>query len=515
MVTNVFFSLLSFASSIILAFFLSPYILRQLGDARYGIWALFGELLSYYGLLDFGVRGALNYYVGKSLANQRAEDVRRYVSSAFAGLTAISAAAFAASAGLVFLLRHVLIKGTVDPIEVLGSALLFLLIFCVGMPLELFAAVLVGSRRQFLVSASEIVSRLVATLLMFLGLRWWPGLLVLVAAQLTGKIIYWISIVRNTRRHVPEAVISLGAVNWRALRQLGGYGGQNAFINVSWLLVNRKDVTLITAFLGARWVPHYSFARLLIQSISDACSSITQALRPNLIHHWARGEYPQAYAIYYTAARYSSFLVTMCAAFLLGFAKEFFSLWIGSRFVTGPVLFRTDLVLYLLLAAQIPRMGHSISWQLLFATYKQKALSVLVACEGVVNLTLALCLVRGYGVVGIALATTIPMLISHGIVLPLLMRRLVGISLRRYLLEGVGRPLAAASVVWAFGLILKRALPPLGWRPLLLDAAILGTLGLTLGMLFVIRPEDRARVAAWAGSAWRRLRRTVPVAPSA
>ena len=46
-------------------FFLSPYVVRHLGDNGYGVWTLILSLTGYLGLLDLGVRGAVTRYVAK------------------------------------------------------------------------------------------------------------------------------------------------------------------------------------------------------------------------------------------------------------------------------------------------------------------------------------------------------------------------------------------------------------------------------------------------------------------
>jgi O-antigen/teichoic acid export membrane protein len=259
-------------------------------------------------------------------------------------------------------------------------------------------------------------------------------------------------------------------------------------------------------FLGPQFVPTFSFARTAVQSLSQACSSITQPVRPNLVYYWARGEYEKAYAVYYKISRYSAFLVLMTAAFLSAFASDFLRLWIGPRFVTGNPLFRADIVLWILLCAHLPRMMHSISWQLVFAQNRQNALTVLICVEAVVNTVLALFLIQRYGTVGLATATLLPMFLSHVVALPLIMRRVAGVSLRRYATEGIGRPLAGAAVVAAAAFALRGRLPVHSWADLFLNAGILAALALLIGAVFIVQPEDKQRVVSIASSLRSRLR---------
>jgi O-antigen/teichoic acid export membrane protein len=503
MVKNISLSLLSFASAIILSFFVSPMILRNLGDTRFGVWALFGELLTYYGLIDFGVRAAVNNYVGKALAEQDDTAARRYASSAFYGLSIFAVVAFVISVALVMVFRRALVPDDAPAFEVLASACLFLALFCIGLPLETFAAVLVGGRKAYLVSAYEIAGRLVSTALMIAALTISPNLLLLVAAQLTGKLIYWTAITRHTHTEVPQASISLKLASVEDFGTLLGFGSKGAWISVSTLVISRKDVALLTIFHGPQWVATYSFARIVVMAISQACLAITQAVRPHLVYYWARGEYDTAYTIYYLITRYSTYVVSMMAAFLFPYAPDFLRLWIGARFVTGDWWFRTDIVLWLLLSAQLVRMMHSTSWQLLFAIRRHNALVILITVEAMANAALSLLLVQSYGAVGLATALFVPMLFSQAVVLPLIMRHSAGVSVRRWVIDGVSRPLIGAACVAIAGFFLRQWIPPRTWPILLGEAAVLAALALAIGVAFVVRPEDRRRaitlLSDWTG----------------
>jgi O-antigen/teichoic acid export membrane protein len=506
MTKNIATSILSFVASLFLSFFVSPMILRNLGDVRYGIWALFGEILGYYGLLDFGVRGAVNYFAGKALAQQDDAAVSRYVSSAFFGLIGLSILVLATSVSLVLAFRHMLGPGGVDDTEIVVGAICFLGIFAAGLPIEVFAAVLVGGRKAYLVSTSELVSRLFSTALMVVVLLKAPSIVWLAAAQLAGRLLYWGAVLHYVRKYVPEATVRRANTSFGTLRELLQYGSKNAVIDISWLLVNRKDVTLTTIFLGPQWVASFSFARIAVQSLSQACSSITQPARPNLVYHWARGEFDQAYAIYYKIVRYSSYVAFMVGAFLTPFGSDFLRLWVGERMVTGNVWFRADVVLWLLLLAQLPRMMHSMSWQLLFAQHRQKPLMILISIEAVVNIAMALVLVQPYGTVGLAIATAIPMFISHTIVLPIIMQRVAGVSLRRYLVDGIGRPLAGGLAVALAGFVLRGFHPATRWADLFSNAAVLAALALGIGFFAVLGGDDRQRVLSMASAVRARLR---------
>ncbi len=49
----------------VVGFFLSPFVVHHLGNLAYGVWVIIASLVSYMGLMDLGLRGAVTRYVSK------------------------------------------------------------------------------------------------------------------------------------------------------------------------------------------------------------------------------------------------------------------------------------------------------------------------------------------------------------------------------------------------------------------------------------------------------------------
>ena len=64
-VRNVLSNWGSYAVAMGVNFFLSPYVVRHLGNTVYGVWTLILSLTGYLGLLDLGVRGAVTRYIAR------------------------------------------------------------------------------------------------------------------------------------------------------------------------------------------------------------------------------------------------------------------------------------------------------------------------------------------------------------------------------------------------------------------------------------------------------------------
>jgi O-antigen/teichoic acid export membrane protein len=63
------------------SFFLSPFVVKSLGNVSYGVWVLIGSLVGYLGLLDFGVRGAVTRFVARYHSENDPGECGRIVSA--------------------------------------------------------------------------------------------------------------------------------------------------------------------------------------------------------------------------------------------------------------------------------------------------------------------------------------------------------------------------------------------------------------------------------------------------
>src|SRR3984957_1341441 len=79
---NVLSNWCALAVTTVAGFFLSPYVVHHLGNLAYGVWVLIASLVSYMGLLDLGLRGAVTRYVSKGATQQNHDESSQTVSGA-------------------------------------------------------------------------------------------------------------------------------------------------------------------------------------------------------------------------------------------------------------------------------------------------------------------------------------------------------------------------------------------------------------------------------------------------
>ena len=60
---NVLLNWAALIAEVAVAFFLTPFMVRSLGLAIYGIWSLLNSVIGYMGLVDLGIRGSVGRFL--------------------------------------------------------------------------------------------------------------------------------------------------------------------------------------------------------------------------------------------------------------------------------------------------------------------------------------------------------------------------------------------------------------------------------------------------------------------
>ena len=86
---NIFSNWTGFAVSLLVTFFISPFVVHSLGNTNYGIWVLVGSLTGYMGLLDLGLKPAIVKYTSQYRTLKNDEKINGVINSCLAVYTVI------------------------------------------------------------------------------------------------------------------------------------------------------------------------------------------------------------------------------------------------------------------------------------------------------------------------------------------------------------------------------------------------------------------------------------------
>jgi len=497
---NVLSNWFALAVTTLVGFFLSPFVVHHLGNVVYGVWVIIGSLVSYMGLLDLGLRGAVTRFVSKGAAQQNDVEASQAVSGALWIRLWISLAIVAAG----LLLSAVFHRIFTIPVELQHPARVALLITAITVAINLwcgvFGGVLVALHRYDLTSSVSILQTVARATGMVFLLRSGHGILALAMWDLCTWVIANSVTVVLCFHVYPRLKVVFGRPDKVTLHKLWNYSVYAFVINIAIQVVYYTDNMVVGAFLSPAAVTLYAIGGLVINYARQIVSSMTTTFTPLASTYEASGnvESLRRLAIHGTRAALLISLPIEVALFFRG--HTFIRLWMGDQYaqVSGNVM-------QILLLSVVLASANTTSAGIVYGMEKHKRTAWWASGEAVANLVLSISLVRYIGIYGVAWGTTIPSVFIELLLWPRFIAKLVDIPVRTYLWQTWVRP-AVTVVPFALACALaERYWPARNLAIFFLQIAALLPL-IPLMVFLIFRGEF---IAQWRG--WMERKRAKPL----
>ena len=422
-----------------ISFFLSPFVVRRLGDSGYGIWTLTLSVTGYLGLLDLGVRGAVTRYVAKFHAQAADDQASRVVSSSLMIFLATGVIAIVSSGVLALSVVGVLnIPASYQPTAKIVVILTGINV-AVSLVSGVFGGVVTALQRSDLSNGLQIIGTVFRSVAIVLVLSQGRGLVSLAVVHLVFGVLtglaYWVLALRL----YPGLKINFGRCDMESVKLIFWISAYSLPLQGATYLIFYTDSVVISSFLPISAVTFFAIAgnlvgygRSLLAGISTISSPLASALE-------AKGDLEGLKRVLLKGSRLASMVFLPIGITLLLRGDSFVGLWMGPSYAV-----LTGNVLVILTLAQLIASGNCVPASVTMGIGRHKGMVPAVLAEALCNLVLSILLVRRYGIIGVALGTALPNLAVHLFFWPWFIRRVYGVRPINYVLSTWIRPGLAA-----------------------------------------------------------------------
>lgn len=431
---------MGFVITAAVAFFLSPYIVRHLGNVAYGVWVLVNAAVSYLALLDLGMRGTVVRFVATNASRGQHDEASRAVSAAMwfrlivAGLILVASGVFAAIVSKVFKIPPEMISAAHWAILISGTNLAISLTFSV------FSGVLNGLHRFDMISGVTMVQSLLSALGLYFVIRSGRGIVAMALVQLLMTIGGSLTLLRFARQTYPELKISVQLPSRGIVKELWAYSFALFAIAISGRVIYYTDNLVIGAFLPVSAVTFYAIGGNLVEYLREILSSLAVTFLPAASNLDAPEHRDQLQRLAIQGTRAVLLVALPIEAALYFRGATFIRLWMGPEYGVP-----SGHVLRVLLLAWFFIAGNFCNGNIVYGLAKHKIVAVWTAVEAVANLSLSIFLVRRIGSIGVAWGTVVPSLIINAILWPRYITGLIQLSRRTYLWQAWVKPAVAVA----------------------------------------------------------------------
>lgn len=464
---------------------LTPFLVRELGLATFGLWSVAVALAEWLQLLDLGVKEAVMKYAAAHQARADARAVRRVCDTAlFIYILAGTLAVLLGVALTYFALPQML----EDPSGLPVARIVLLMLVAsaaFSLPAGLSGTMLEGLSRFDLLNLFRMGHAILRMALIVIALQSGGGLLGVALAEITARLALhagrWWAVARLDPALVPRPWLHadvrgtlLGFGAWNALRQ----GGE--------VMVSKIYEPMLALLAGLPAVGAFYVGRRLGSMPAELMVPMAGVLFPLSSELQAAGRRSTLRRTYITASKMSLVLSLPLGLVLAFGAEPILSNWLGGRAPEAAPVLAVFAFMFVIVAAALP------SEVILLGMGYARLLALLGLAQGAITVLLGIYLTERYGPAGLAAAALVAVaVIQAGVQMPLA-ARYCGDTVSGLLRRAILPPLLAALPA-ALGMLALRNQVALGGL-----AALATWAGVAMGVyalalwLFGFEVEERA-----------------------
>lgn len=424
--------------NIVTSFIMLPFLIHHLGDRMYGFWCIIGTVVGYFGYFDFGLSSAVSRFVSRAIGKSDENEVNLIISNSLI-LFSLFGIIVCIMSFLIAIFGQYLLESTErvlfrDCILIMGVTL------AISFPVRALTGVLFAKLQHSLFAISEIIGVLFKFTLIMYFIKKGFGIRTIAIVSAIGQII---SCIITVAFFLKTQNFKLCHYSKKCIKELFSYAIFTFAAQLAEIIRLRLSPLIITSFLGFRYVTLYNIADRLVDYFRQIIFNLLGTLTPVFSKLEGQNNFNEIEKKFKFLSKISAFITLYIGCGMMIFCKPFIMIWVGEQYLDAYKFLQVLIISYTI------TLMNTTAAQLMYGISKHKYVAAISWIEAITNLILCIVLVRHLGLFGIALGVSIPMAFLKGIVQPVVICRIIKISIMQYYFKIIG-PIIFTAVSYSF-----------------------------------------------------------------
>lgn len=474
-IKNLAFNWGGHAATLVVMFFLSPYIVGKLDAVSYGIWSLLSVLTGYMGIFDLGVRASVGRHVALYLGKGDADGVDETIRAGFGFFTL---------SGVLVLLVGILLgwffpdlfKGVAP--EHYGTIRVLLPLMVANIWLSAIAAIyssiLAAHDRFDSARAVDMVVLGVRTAGTVFALHMGWGLWGLAGSIIVGNVCAVIGN-RWSAGRCHQGLKSFPLLYSRKrFKELFGYGSYAFITSAAVKIIGQSDLVIVGVFLSVSDVRQYSVGAMLIYYSSTFVKIISRTFFPAVQRSAAAGNSLEVRNLFFKQLQISLIFGLLVYLGYFFYSSHFIKLWMLQPAFDQKAVNASAGVMSLLAISSIPLLIVTPCQNILAAIGRIRFTATLSVVEAFTNILLSIFFVTvlNWGLIGVAAGTTVARLLVPSIILTFAACREIGVPIGKFTTSLILPAIVSAGIFSTFCFFSLNSFEPKEWGSFSLNVII-------------------------------------------
>lgn len=427
-------------------FFLSPFILKQLGPSEYGVYMVAGSIISWLAMCDFGLTASATKFLSEYQAKGDTEGEAHHLGQMAALFSIVGVVVLAAGLCIFPFLGDIFRKFNPEELRICRILYLLTLFNCALLFPTRSLGGIAESRQKFTIPgifgvASSMLQIVGTVVLLIYGFRSIGLTVFSISFGLLGLIwnVYYCFGVLKAR-------MSWRGWDWPLCRTLFAFSAWMFLDRLINIMNTGSGGFIIGITQGAEEITVYSYGLSIFQHFYTLSGCIAGLFLPRVVGMIVNGASNALQTdLMIRVGRAQLIILAVVYLGIIFFGQEFFHLWIGDSLGS-----RTNDCWFVTIAILIPYgflLLQALGWQILQARNVMKYRVTVLTVSSFLSLILGFSLSMYWGSKGLAIGTSISVILGQGIFMNWFYSRRLGLEIRRFFKETLQR-------VWLWGSLL-------------------------------------------------------------
>ena len=485
---NIIASFVSFGVGMGINFFLSPYIIENVGTEAYGFVQLANNFITYFPILTIALNSMSSRFISVSYFKDDILSANEYFSSTFFSNLIISICFIPILVIGIWKLDGLI---EISP-ELVGDVKMLMFFMASNFILSLLSTNLGISyyvkNELYISSIIGIVFNILRAILLLLLFSLCESRIMYIG--LVTFIITCFSQIVNLefkKRMIPELSIKKKYYNWKKVKEMISSGIWNTITRLGSLLSEGLDLLITNICISATDMGVLAIAKTIPNMINNILNNMITTFMPNLTELYAKGKSDELVKSIKQSMKIIGMIINIPIAILIAYGNIFFSLWVPSQ--------DAQLLQILSVITIFPWaiMGQATIIHNIFTVLnKIKVNSLLVCFTGLLNVLVVFILLKttSLGLFAVAGVSTIFSIIRNVCYTVPFGAIYIEKKWNTFFPEII-KSIISVCIISAVGCVMKSFMVNYSWINLIIFALITAIIGLLFNYNIVLNKEDR------------------------